>query len=153
MSADSVRGISGETSCNGIGSRVSCAASVSRGDGPERRDAGHQLVGEKADCVDVDAMVGRDVAGELLGRHIRRRANGDTGRREAGRRQRSADGFCDAEVGDERVGSLREDVRRLDVAMDDAALVCECERVDDVMQNPHNLARAELSFSLEGGAK
>jgi hypothetical protein len=41
----------------------------------------------------------------------------------------------------------------LDVAMDDAALVCECERVDDVMQNPHDLARAELSFSLEGGAK
>ncbi len=63
------------------------------------------------------------------------------------------DGFRDTEVGDERVGSLRENVRRLDVAVDYAALVRECERVDDVMQNPHDLARAELLLPLERGAE
>ena len=38
MSADSERGIAGDTSCSGFGSRVSCAASVSRGDGPVNGD-------------------------------------------------------------------------------------------------------------------
>ena len=64
-------------------------------------------------------------------------------------RQRGADGFRDAEVGDEGVCALSEDVRRLDVAMDDTALVRESERVDDIVQDTSDFARGERSLALE----
>ncbi len=68
-------------------------------------------------------------------------------------RHRGAERFRDAEVGDQRVRTLREDVRRLDVAMDDAARVRKRERVDYVMQNPRHFARAELLLALERRAQ
>ena len=143
MSADSERGISGRDFVQRLGiARELRGERLARRRAGERRHAGHQLVREQADRVDVHAVIGGRVAGELLGRHVRRRADRDAGGRHAADRHRGADGFRDAEVGDERVRALREDVRRLDVAVDDAALVGEGERVDDVVQNAHDFARA-----------
>ena len=67
--------------------------------------------------------------------------------------QRGADGFRDAEIGDQRMSALREDVRRFDVAVYDATLVGKGKCVHHVMQNPHDFARTELLLSLEGGAQ
>ena len=46
------------------------------------------------------------------------------------------DGFGDAEVRDDRCASAHEDVVRLDVAVDDASVVREGERLGDVAEQP-----------------
>ena len=134
---------SGDTSCSGFGiARELRGERLARRRAGERRHAGQQLVGQQPDGVDVNAMIGGRVAGELFGRHVRGRPDCDAGRRHGADRQRGADRLRDAEVGDERVRALREDVRRLDVAMDHAARVGESERIDDIVQDTSDLARA-----------
>ena len=85
----------------------------------ERRHARHQLVGEKPDRIDVHAVIGGRVARQLFGCHVRRRADRDSGGGHATDRHRSAERFGDAEVGHQRMRALRQDVGRLDIAMDD----------------------------------
>jgi len=48
------------------------------------------------------------------------------------------------------VRAAAEDIRRLDVPMDDAAFVRVRERVDDVVQNSEHLSRRELRALAEG---
>src|SRR5688572_32591026 len=54
----------------------------------------------------------------LFRSHVGRRTDGDSRRRDTGERHRGAQRFRDAEVGDQRVRSLGQDVCRLDVAVD-----------------------------------
>src|SRR6185503_1502002 len=74
---------------------------------------GEELVEDEAERVDVAAR--RDLAaGELLGRHVGRRA----------RAQRLARRPGEAEVGDpDLAAAVEHDVRRLQIAVDDAAVV------------------------------
>ena len=95
----------------------------------ERALAGEELVEDEAERVDVAAR--RDLAaGELLGRHVGRRAGADRFTGDAG----------EAEVGDaDLAAAVEHDVRRLEIAMDDAALVRGGESGADL---PRDLERA-----------
>ena len=86
----------------------------------EGRLAGEHLVGHGAERVDVAPRVDVALAHRLLGGHVGGRAE-----RHAGLGHATAAGLLhgegDAEVGDQRLAILQEDVLGLDVAMDDAA--------------------------------
>ena len=99
--------------------------------GVERAAAGEDLVEHQAERVDVAAR--RDLAaGELLGRHVGRRAGA----------QHFAGGAGEAEVGDpDLAAAVEHDVRRLEIAMDDAAIVRGGEPGADL---PRELDRAVL---------
>ena len=88
----------------------------------ERRLADEHLVQHAAEAVDVAPGVDVLAAERLLRAHVVRRADGH-----AGLGQLLAAGLAhrprDAEVGDQRVAAEQQDVLRLDVAVDDAALV------------------------------
>ena len=88
----------------------------------EGRLAGQHLVGHRAQRVHVAAGADVALAHRLLGRHVRRRAE-----RHAGLGHAAAAGLLhrerDAEVGDQRLAILQQDVLGLDVAMDDALRV------------------------------
>ena len=99
ISADSERGTSADNSCRGCGSRVSCAASVSRGDGPVNGDVpGHQLIGEQSDRVDAVSMrwSARRITRQLLGRHVRRSSDGNAGGGHATQRHSGTERLGDA---------------------------------------------------------
>ena len=93
----------------------------------ERHLARQRLVEHAAECVDVGAAVDV-VAPQLLGRHVVERSDPLAGRGEAALRGAS---LGKAEVGEVDVlpapAGGHEHVRRLDVAVDEAALVCRVE--------------------------
>jgi hypothetical protein len=103
----------------------------------ERHTSGQHLVAEDADGVDVAAPIELPLAHRLLGRHVGRRADGDTRRRESSPRLR---GPGDAEVRHHRAARLavEQDVVGLDVTVDDTAKVRVGERVGDFGEDaPH----------------
>ena len=106
----------------------------------ERAPAGEELVEHEAERVDVAPR--RDLAaGELLGRHVGRRAGAQRLRRPT-RRQ--------AEVGDaDPAAAVEHDVRRLQIAMEHAAVVRGGESRADL---PRELERALLRESGRCGA-
>ena len=81
----------------------------------------------------------------LLGAHVLHRADREPGSRQAiptgfGERER------DAEVRDQRLAVVQEDVLGLDVAMDDALPVCVVERAGDLSHDSNRLVhRQQLS--------
>ncbi len=119
-----VPGRGGTSSLSGAagGVRLRAPAAAASAVAAERPLAGQHLVEDHAQAVDVAAGV--DVvrlAARLFGRHVGRRAH-DL----AVRRHRLAVGVAlgEAEVGDVRPAlAVEEDVRRLDVAVDDAVVV------------------------------
>ena len=117
-----------------------------------RRLAGQHLVGDGAERVDVRAAVDGAVAGGLLGRHVLRRAQREPGLRHSlspGVRH----GERDAEVGDEWLPFVQEDVLRLQVAMDDAVTMRVVERAADGDGEPHRFVHRQLLFTIEPRAE
>jgi hypothetical protein len=96
----------------------------------ERRAAGQHLEQHTGKRVLVARSGHRSVGVDLLGAHVRRRAEG-------GRRKRQAlvptcNRASDAEISEKRVIFLQEHVLWLDVAMDDAAAMRESECIRDL---------------------
>ena len=85
----------------------------------ERRFAHEHLVEHAAERVQVAASVD-GFARRLLRAHVRRRADRHAGLRHAPSSPAALHRLADAEVGDERVAVLQQDVLRLDVAVHDA---------------------------------
>ena len=97
----------------------------------ERRPARERLEQRHAERVEVGGEPDRR-AGDLLGRHVRERAD-----EAAGLRLAEVDEVGAAEVAELGVaGDVEEDVGRLDVAVDDAALVRGVQRRQQVERQP-----------------
>ena len=153
-SAESVRGTSGRHFVKRLRvARELRGESLARRRPGEGRGACQQFVSEKPNRVDVDAVIRGRVASELFRCHVRGRADRDARRRDAADRHGGAERFRDAEVGDERVRPLAQDVARLDVAVDDASRVSERERVDHVVHDARDFADAERLLPLERRAE
>ena len=107
----------------------------------ERRPAGQQLVEDRPQAVDVGGGGQRPFrAGGLLGGHVAGRA--DDGARAASGSLSPLDALGQAEVGDVRLAlGVEQDVGRLEVAVQDAALVGVVDRPGHRRQQPRPPAR------------
>ena len=94
----------------------------------ERRLAGERLVRHDAQRINVRSRVDCAFAHGLFGAHVLRRAEREACLRHAGA-ARALDGERDAEIGDERVAALQQNVFRLDVAVNHAEAVGVAERI------------------------
>src|SRR4029078_10346904 len=95
-----------------------------------RRIAGQHLVQHGSQRVDVRAAIDLPVASRLLRRHVLRRAETQSGLRDA-MASSIRDGQCNAEVGDEWLALVQEDVLRLEIAMNDSMAMRVVERAGD----------------------
>src|SRR5215207_11220543 len=99
-----------------------------------------------AACRTASHFIGVVLAGRLLGRHVRRSAEGDArsherrGSRGGALRSRRLYGLRDPEVGDHRRIVREEHVVRLDVAMDDTGTVRVCERPGHIAEDIERFA-------------
>ncbi len=119
----------------------------------ERRIAGEHLVRHRAERVDVAARVDRPLTHRLLGRHVLRRAERQSGLRHA-RAAGRLHGERDAEVGDERVPVLQQDVLRLDVAVDDRRARAHSPSASaDLARDAYRVVDRQLPLALEPGAQ
>ena len=90
------------------------------------------------------------LARRLLGTHVLWRADRDPGRCHA-RGGGFGDRERDAEIGDHRFTFVNQNIRRLDVAMNHAALVRVLERAGDLPRDGHRFLYAELLLAIELG--
>ncbi len=106
--------------------------------------AGQELVEDDPGREQVGASIHRQ-AHDLLGRHVARRAHDRA-------HLRQVRGF---DVGNPEIGNLhravrqQEDVRRFDVAVDDALTMRIPERVEDLPHDPHDIGDLEALVRLE----
>ena len=84
----------------------------------------------------------------LLGRHVVRRAETESGLRHPATGRR-AHRERDAEVHDHRPAVMQQDVLGLDVAVDHAVAVRVVERVGDFARDPHRFVDPELRFAIQ----
>ena len=112
------------------------------------RRAGEHLVEHAAQGIEIAPAIHVLVAGRLLGAHVRRRSHGEAGARRA-HLARQLDHVRDAEVGDVRVIVGEQDVRRLDVAVDDAVPMRVLERVTYFFGNAQRHRDGQWSFPLD----
>ena len=111
----------------------------------ERRPAREHLVEDDAERVDVAAL-GRRLAGRLLGGDVLRTADDAAGLREL----RAGEDLGDAEVGQlEDAVVADEDVRRLEIAMDDAVIVDMLEGRADLEGDVDRVAPREAAAMLD----
>ena len=118
----------------------------------ERRLAGEHFVQHRAKGVDVAARVDGPFTHRLFGRHVLRRAEAQAGLRQP----RAADalyGERNAEVGNERVAALQQDVLGLDVAMDDAEGMRGAEGVGHFARNQQRGLDGQLLLALQSRAQ
>ena len=90
------------------------------------------------------------LAHRLLGRHVGRRTERHAGLGHA-RAAGLLHGEGDAEVGDQGLAVLQQDVLGLDVAVDDAALVGELEGGGDFLREPQRVVDGKLLLAMEPG--
>jgi hypothetical protein len=110
----------------------------------ERLAAGDQLVEHDTRAEEIRAVVAR-LALALLGRHVRGRAHDQAGHGKA----RRVDAR-DAEVRDLERAAVRQDqVRRLDVAMHDPAIVRVLQRLQELRHDRDDLRQLELRLAVE----
>jgi len=110
------------------------------------------LVTDDRQRVDVGSGVEPLLTRQLFRRHVAERAdaNARRGKPLGGRLEaRFLDRARDAEVSQHRVPFLQQDVRRLDVAVHDAAAVGQRERIGDLAQHTQRLVNREAVAALE----
>jgi hypothetical protein len=116
-----------------------------------RRAPGDELEQARAERIDVGAPIGRRLGFGLLGSHVRGRSHHDAGTRESrivGERHAEID-----ELGLRRIGvvdSKQKDVRRLDVAVNDACRVCRVEGERDLASHVERRLERERRPPLPG---
>ena len=129
----------------------------------ERQRARRHLVEHRPEREQVRARV-RELAARLLRRHVRHRAHRRAGRREVADRLEAGDGAVapappafdpgEAEVEDLHLPArVHEDVRRLDVAVDDAAGVRRLERVRDLDRRSRARPRGRTAGARPSSAR
>ena len=113
----------------------------------ERRLTDQDLVEHASEAVFIAPAV-HVTTERLLGTHVVRRAHGHAGLGEllAGRR---LDRLGYAEVGDQRVAALQEDVLGLDVAVDDLAFVGVVQCFGGLADNPDRILDRELVLPVQ----
>ena len=122
---------------------IACALPPETGGSPA--SISYSTDGER---VHVAARVDGAVARGLLGTHVLRRAERESGLREA-IASRLGDGERDAEVGQHRLAFLKQDVLRLDVAVHQSLSVRVVERARDLLGDRERLVEAELVLALQ----
>ena len=110
--------------------------------GGEGRLTAEHLVQYAAEGVDVRAAVEMPVAHRLLRAHVLGRADGHARFGQPLLPVRRGEGEGDAEVGNDRMPLVQQDVRGLDVAMDDALAMRVIERARE---------RGRVAYSLRNG--
>ena len=116
-----------------------------RGEAAHRDFAGEHFVKDHAERIDVRAVVHGLRLVELLGGHVARRAERHAGYRERVVGLLAAQEFREAEVGDLHTAAfINEDVLRLHVAVDDALLVRELQRVANLRHDGERLLGLHL---------
>ena len=116
------------------------------------RFAGKHLVGHGAERVDVASRSEVAFAGRLLGAHVLHRPDRQPGSCHA-RLGGATEGEGDAEVGQERLSILDEDVLGLDVAVKNALAMSDIQRSRDLAHEMHRLAHRELLVTRESFAQ
>ena len=118
----------------------------------ERRAPDERLEQHATEGVDVESLVER-LGAELLGRHVGRGPEGGAGRGQT----RLVGGLADVddpEVGEvDEVAGGQQDVRRLDVAVDDAGPVRRVERVGDLLDDADGPFRWQRAVGGEQGSQ
>ena len=122
-----------------------CREHLLRREPRERWPTGEQLVAERADRINVDAVVEVRIRRRLLGRHVGRRPERDARGGELLASAGLAHGLRHTEVHHQRVAPRQQDVVGLDVAMHHAVLMRMRERVHHLAQNPHGVVHRELA--------
>ena len=113
-----------------------------------RPSAGDQLVEDQAERIDVGPLVGR-LAARLFRRHVVERANQRAGHRIDGRARGRP---RDAEVHQQRmVLRIDHDVRRFQIAMDDAGFVRGGEAGGDLTGEQQHARQRQPRFALQQG--
>ena len=114
----------------------------------KRRLSGEHLVQHTTQRVDIAAPVEILATRCLLRTHVKRRPNRQPRLGEllaAGRIDRPRD----AEIGNDRVAVLDEDVLRFDVAVDDIAFVRRVERVGHFARELHGIVNRQLLLAIQ----
>ena len=93
-------------------------------------------------------MVRRGIAGQLFGRHVRRRSDGHAAGGHASGRERRRDSLGHAKVGHYRVHAAAQHIPGLDVAVNHPARMRVGERVHHIVQNASHRTRRERSAVL-----
>ena len=115
--------------------------------------AGEQLVGQRAHRVNVHSMVEVRVGGGLLGRHVRRGAQGHARAGELVPAGRLAHRLRHAEIHDHGVAAGEHHVVGLDVAVHDTRRVRRGEGVDHLQQDPDRLIDRQLTGARQSLAQ
>lgn len=105
--------------------------------------ADEHFVRHAGQTIEIALCIELALRGRLLGTHVRGRAKCDSSVREI-LAARFNDGACDAEIGDDRVSTLEEDVFGLDVAMQDSTRMRMHERVRHFPCDSKCLVHVEL---------
>ena len=121
----------------------------------EGRLAGQHLIRHDAQRVEIAAGVEVTIARGLLGRHVRRRADGHAGGREPRCLATVARGAGNAEVGHQRapVDTVQQDVVGLDITMNDTAGVRVRQRIGHFMQCTSDVVDRQRTALLQSGGE
>jgi len=115
----------------------------------ERRIANQHLVGHARQTVLVGTPVDLALAERLLGAYVAWRANRDSGSRNALRAVGVRKRARNSEIGDECLSARQQDVRRLDISVNDAFCVSRGERAGDFPNERRDGFNRHGSISLE----
>jgi hypothetical protein len=89
------------------------------------------------------------IADGLLGRHVRRRADGEARLRNGAYVERPMQRFGDAKIRDDSVPLTEQNVFRFDVTVDDAVRVCARQRVGDLDENRNRVSCGHRAIASE----
>jgi len=115
-------------------------------------DPASNFVENAAEAVDVRPAIEVGIGHPLLGTHVGRRTEGNAGRRELSL-SHGAYRARDAEIGDERLPVLEEDILRLDVAVNYPVTVRVVERARDLGRDAQGFVERKLALAIESRAQ